>query len=148
MTRTSTVLKAILAAAALSLSAGAALAKDWFLAVHVDQNDPQVINMALNNVQNAISYFEEKGDTVTVEVVAYGPGLHMYVDGKSPVADRIAAMSLEHDTLTFSACGNTIAGMEKKTGQKVSLLSEAGVVPSGVARLMELQDEGYTYIRP
>jgi len=28
------------------------------------------------------------------------------------------------------------------------LLSEAKVVPSGVVRLMELQKQGYAYIRP
>lgn len=148
MTFTTTALKAGIASVALSLAAGAALAKDHFLAVHVDDNDPHVLNMALNNVQNAISYYEEQGDTITVEVVAYGPGLHMFVDGKSPVSDRIATMALEHETLKFSACANTIAGMERKTGQKVSLLSEAAVVPSGVVRLMELQEQGYTYLRP
>lgn len=148
MAWTKTALKAGLAAASLTLMAAAALAEDHYLAVHVDQNDPQVLNMALNNVQNAISYYAEQGETIKIEVVAYGPGLHMFVAGKSPVADRISTMSLEHDSLTFAACANTIAGMEKRTGEKVTLLSEAGVVPSGVVRLIELQEQGYSYLRP
>jgi hypothetical protein len=48
----------------------------------------------------------------------------------------------------FSACGNTLAGMQKKAGHEIALLSEANVVPSGVVRLMELQSEGYSYVRP
>jgi intracellular sulfur oxidation DsrE/DsrF family protein len=72
----------------------------------------------------------------------------MYVDGKSPVTDRIETMALESDDITFSACGNTLRNMEKKTGSEVALLSEARVVPSGVVRLMELQGEGYAYVRP
>ncbi len=118
------------------------------IAFHVDQNDPQVMNMTLNNVANVTKYYTAQGDQVEIEVVAYGPGLHMYIEGKSPVADRIAAMSLENEHLKFSACGNTIAGMKKKTGADVPLLSEARVVPSGVVRLVELQEEGYAYVRP
>ncbi|MBX2885222.1 MAG: DsrE family protein [Granulosicoccus sp.] len=118
------------------------------VAVHVDQNDPQVINMALNNVQNIYKYYESKGEKVAVELVAYGPGLNMYVEGKSPVAERISAMSLGLEDLTFSACGNTHRKMSEKKGKDVVLLSEVGMVPSGVIRLIELQEDGYSYIRP
>lgn len=118
------------------------------VAVHVDQNDPAVMNMALNNVDNLISYYTEQGDTVTVEVVTYGPGLTMLIAGESPVADRIATMSMEYDTLTFDACANTLAGMEKKAGKKIPLMSEATLVPSGVVQLITLQEDGYAYVRP
>ncbi|EEX15976.1 conserved hypothetical protein [Citreicella sp. SE45] len=121
--------------------------KTHHVAIHVDQNDPHTLNMALNNAQNLAAYYEEQGDEVVIEMVAYGPGLHMLVDGKSPVKDRIETMSLELP-ITFSACANTIAGMEKRTGETVTLLDEAEVVPSGVVRLIELQEEGYAYIRP
>ena len=118
------------------------------VAVHVDQNDPQVMNMALNNVANLTRYYEEQGDTVMVEVVAYGPGLNMFIPGKSPVVDRISTMSLGMDNLSFAACGNTLANMEKKAGKKVTLMDEATVVPSGVVRLIQLQEENYAYIKP
>lgn len=118
------------------------------LAIHVDQNDPQVMNMALNNAANVASYYKEKGEEVVIELVAYGPGLNMLVKDKSPVADRISSMSLEMDNISFAACGNTLAGMSKKAGHDVALISEATVVPSGVVRLMELQEEGYSYVRP
>jgi intracellular sulfur oxidation DsrE/DsrF family protein len=118
------------------------------VAVHVDQNDPHVMNMALNNVANLTSYYEAQGDTVMVEVVAYGPGLNMYVPGKSPVEDRISTMSLEMENLTFAACGNTLRNMSKKAGKDITLMDEATVVPSGVVRLIELQEKDYAYIRP
>ena len=66
-----------------------------YLAIHVDENDPAVMNMALNNAANVTSYYASQGDEVVIELVAYGPGLVMYIPGKSPVADRIATMSLE-----------------------------------------------------
>lgn len=118
------------------------------IAVHVDQNDPQVINMALNNVQNVNNYYASKEESVAIEVVAYGPGMQMYVAGKTPVGDRIAAMALEIEGLTFSACGNTHRKMNEKAGKEVPLISEAQVVPSGVVRLVELQEQGYAYVRP
>ncbi|SFE04925.1 hypothetical protein SAMN04488523_104317 [Sulfitobacter brevis] len=118
------------------------------VAIHVDENDPQVMNMALNNVANVISYYESVGDTVEIEVVTYGPGLNMLVAGKSPVEDRISVMSLEMDNVTFAACGNTHAAMQEKAGKDVPLMSEANVVPSGVVRLIELQEDGYAYVRP
>lgn len=129
-------------------TASVAWAETHHIAVHVNQNDPQVMNMALNNVQNMASYYREQGDDVMVEVVAYGPGLNMLVPGKSPVADRIATMSLEMDGLTFSACGNTHRKMSEKLGQEVALLDEARIVPSGVVRLVELQEQGFSYVRP
>ena len=41
-----------------------------------------------------------------------------------------------------------VDAMNAKAGQEVALLEEATVVPSGVVRLVELQEAGYTYIRP
>lgn len=118
------------------------------VAVHVDDNDPKRMNMALNNIQNLKKYYDAKGEKVQIELVAYGPGLHMLRSDTSPVKDRIAAMSLAIDGLQFSACGNTHARMSKKAGKEVVLLSEATKVPSGVVRLVELQEKGFAYVRP
>jgi intracellular sulfur oxidation DsrE/DsrF family protein len=106
------------------------------------------MNIALNNVLNIKKYYEEKGMTVAVEVVAYGPGLHMFRADTSPVADRIERMALMFDDLAFSACGNTHAAMSAKAGRDVALLDEVEITPSGAVRLIELQDEGWAYLRP
>jgi len=147
------ILAAVLALGTALLTLGTttgalAQGKTHYVAIHVDQNDPQVMNMALNNAKNVDAYYTAKGDDVVIELVAYGPGLNMLVAGKSPVRDRISAMSLEMDNLSFAACGNTLRGMEAKAGMDVPLMDEAVVVPSGVVRLIELQEEGYAYIRP
>lgn len=137
------------AALATTLATGAwAEGVTHHVAIHVDENDPQVMNMALNNVANVTKYYESVGDTVVVEVVAYGPGLNMFIPGKSPVEDRISAMSLENENLSFAACGNTHRAMSEKAGKEIELMGEAKMVTSGVVRLIELQEEGYAYIRP
>lgn len=117
------------------------------LALHVDENDPAVMNLTLNNAENVREYFAAKGEDVVIEIVAYGPGLKMYT-ADSPVKDRISAMSLQHPGTQFSACGNTLRKMSEKAGKEVKLVSEAVVVPAGVVRLMELHEDGYNYIRP
>ena len=118
------------------------------VAVHVNESDPQRINMALNNVQNMKAFYDSAGQKVEIEVVAYGPGLHMLRADTSPVKDRISVMSLEIEGLIFSACANTLKGMSQKEGKQVELVSESQMVPSGVVRLVELQEGGYSYVRP
>jgi len=118
------------------------------VAVHVNENDPKVMNMALNNVANLTRYYESQGDSVVVEVVAYGPGLNMLIPGKSPVEDRISMMSLEMESLSFAACGNTHRKMSEKAGKEITLMDEATMVPSGVVRLIQLQEDNFAYIRP
>ena len=140
-------LAATAAFALLATATGLAAGKAHKLAIHVDQNDPAIMNLALNNAQNVKSFYEAEGDTVTIEIVAYGPGLTMYTTD-SPVKERIATMSLDDPDMQFSACGNTLKKVSEKAGKDIPLLSEATLVPSGVVRLMELQEDGFTYVRP
>ena len=138
----------VFAAVFMSTTLFAADNADHKVAIHVDEKDPATMNMALNNIANIKKYYDSKGETVEIELVAYGPGLHMLRSDTSPVKDRIAAMSLEIDNLRFSACGNTHAKMSKKAGKEIELLDEASKVPSGVVQLIALQEQGFAYVRP
>jgi intracellular sulfur oxidation DsrE/DsrF family protein len=128
----------------------AADAKSHRVSIQVDQNDPQVMNLALNNATNVIEYYRAKNEDVDVDIVTYGPGLHMLRDDTSPVKDRIKRLKelAFPGKIQFSACNNTKQGMEKAEGHAISVLSEATIVPSGVVRLMELQEQGWSYVRP
>ena len=142
-------MRSTLLAAGFSILGSIAMAGEMhYVAIHVDENDPQVMNLALYNAQNVSAYYESIGDEVTIEVVTYGPGLNMLIPGKSPVADRISVMSLELEIISFAACGNTHAKMSEKAGKDVPIMSEAKMVQSGVVRLIELQEDGYAYVRP
>jgi intracellular sulfur oxidation DsrE/DsrF family protein len=118
--------------------------------IQVDQNDPAVMNLALNNATNVIEYYRAKGEDINVDVVTYGPGLHMLRADTSPVQDRIKHLKdlAFPSKIQFSACNNTKEGMEKKEGHPIAVLPEAVIVPSGVVRLMELQEQGWSYVRP
>jgi uncharacterized protein len=120
------------------------------VAIEVDQSDPQVMTLALNNASNIIEYYRDKGQDVQVEVVAYGPGLNMLRDDTSPVKDRIKQLKELNfpSALTFSACNNTKQAMEKREGHPITIVPQASLVPSGAVRLMELQEQGWSYLRP
>lgn len=137
---------ALLGAAAPSSAAD----KPHRVAIQVDQNDADVMNLALNNAKNVLEHYRANKEEVEVEIVAYGPGLHMLRADTSPVKERIKEMAEAHTPsgIVFSACGNTKRGMEKREGHAVTIIPQATVVPSGVVRLMQLQEQGWSYVRP
>jgi intracellular sulfur oxidation DsrE/DsrF family protein len=141
---------AALIAILLCMPGHAAEHKQHRVVFQVDQNDPQVMNLTLNNVTNTLDYYREKGEEVAVEVVAYGPGLNMLREDKSPVKDRLKRLKEASfpATVQFSACHNTMMGMERKEGHAIVVVPQATIVPSGVVRLNQLQEDGWSYIRP
>jgi intracellular sulfur oxidation DsrE/DsrF family protein len=50
--------------------------------------------------------------------------------------------------IAFAACNITKEGMEKREGHAIAILPGATIVPSGVVRLMYLQEQGWSYVRP
>jgi len=118
------------------------------LVIHVDENDAQRMNLALNNAKNVTKYYRAKDEEVEIEIVTYGPGLHMLRADTSPVKTRIVAFAATYENVSFRSCGNTLNGMTKKEGKKPPLLDIAEGVPSGVVHLMERQEEGWSYLRP
>lgn len=140
----------VAAAAGLAPAAHAAVKKEHRVVFQIDESDPKVMNQVLNNVANLTEYYHGQGEQTQVEVVAYGPGLNMLREDKSPVKDRLKRIKEGSfpSNLTYSACHNTMMGMEKKEGHPIKIVPEARVVPAGVVRLTELQEQGWSYIRP
>ena len=99
------------------------------VAIQVSQNEKAVMDVALNNARNIIDYYKGKGETVDIEIVTYGPGLHMLRADTSPVKERIAPMSLENPNIKFMACENTQKNQSKAEGKPVTLISEATITP-------------------
>ena len=118
------------------------------LILQVNTNEPPVMNLVLNNATNVAQYYQDLGEKVTIEIVTFGPGLHMLCDDTSPVKARIKAISESTPTISFKACGNTRENMGKAESKEIALIAEAKVVKSGVVRVMELQEKGWTYVKP
>jgi intracellular sulfur oxidation DsrE/DsrF family protein len=118
------------------------------LVLQVNTNDPATMNLALNNATNVAQYYKDRGEKVTIEVVTFGPGLHMLRNDTSPVKARIETLALSTPEISFKACGNTQQNMQKAENKEISIIPQATVVNSGVVRVMELQEKGWTYVKP
>ena len=118
------------------------------IAIQVSENDPATMTLDLNNAQNILNHYKKLNRKVDVQIVAFGPGLHLFREDTSKVKTRLSTMALENPNLTLLACGNTHANHMKAENKEIKLVSDAKVVPSGVVTLSELQERGYSYIRP
>jgi uncharacterized protein len=118
------------------------------LILQVNTNDPAMMNLALNNATNVAQYYNDLGEKVAIEVVTFGPGLHMLRDDTSPVKARIKAIKESTPEISFKACGNTQQNMSKVENKEIPIIPEATVVKSGVVRVMELQEQGWSYVKP
>lgn len=111
--------------------------------IQVSTDDVRTQNIALNN---AVNLQKEYGmDNVVIEIVAYGPGLGLLTQENKQAA-RVKSLAMQN--IHFSACGNTMAKVAEKSGKEPKLTEGVQVVKAGVSRIMELQQNGYAYVRP
>lgn len=137
------ILKLFITVMVLMMFNVAQAAKDHKLVIQVSTDDPRTQKIALNNAVNLQKIYGL--DNVDIEIVAYGPGLGLLTP-RNKQASRVKSLALQN--ITFSACQNTMNKIKKKKGKLPKLTEGVGQVNSGVARIMELQEEGYAYIRP
>ena len=120
-------------------------AKENKVVIQISDDNPRTMNIVLNNAMNLTKALGAGG--VDIEIVAYGPGLKM-VHKDSKLRGKIQKVN-SFGNVTFAVCANTMKNL--KWTEK-DLLADAfiqkAVVPGGVIRIMELQQQGYTYIRP
>ena len=118
------------------------------LVLQVNSNEPAMMNLALNNATNVAQYYKDLGEKVSIEVITFGPGLHMLREDTSPVKTRIEEMALSTPEVSFKACGNTQEKMQKAENKDIPIVRQAEVVKSGVVRVMGLQELGWAYVKP
>jgi hypothetical protein len=118
------------------------------MVIQVSREDTEGMNLALGNAVNAKKLYESRGEQFQVEIVAYGPGITMFRTDKSPVKERLDEVKKEIPGIVYSMCGNAKAAAEKREGHEIIPLPGVGVVPAGIVRVAELQEQGWIYIRP
>ncbi len=140
---------ALAAAPAFAAGAARADAPRHRLAIHIGDGEEAKMKLALANIANAADYYAGKGEDIAIELVANGPGFSMLRDN-SPVKDQIAGIAKKYPSVVFSACQHSRAGVAKKEGKKLEEIGElpqATNVEAGVARLTDLQQLGWGYVR-
>lgn len=118
------------------------------LVLQISDNDGQKMNTVMNVAANVSRLYAERGEEVDIKIVAFNAGLHMLRPDTSPVAERITNFSSSMPNVAFQACNNTREAMAKNSGKDVPLFEFAEVVPAGVVSIIELDEQGYTIVRP
>ncbi len=100
----------------------------------------------LGNIRNHVAGVGGWQNVESVELVVFGPALKSFVQGSVDPALAQALEALQGQGMTFGACGNTMKNFSITAEQ---LPSKSLILPQGgVVRIMELQEQGYIYLRP
>lgn len=108
--------------------------------VQVSEADPARWNLVLNNVANLQ---EDLGAAnVTIEIVAYGPGLGM-LKFDAPTNSRVS--EAVKAGVAVLACENT---MRNQKVARADMHPGVTYVAAGVTQIVKRQQEGWAYLRP
>jgi intracellular sulfur oxidation DsrE/DsrF family protein len=146
----SVLLRALFAALPIALLAFApAQAADKHrLALQISDDDAAKMNAVLNVAANVSKYYTDKGDEIEIQVVAFNAGLTMLRQDKSPVLARLTSFKQGMPNVAFKACQNTLDAVARNEGKEPPLVENAERVTAGVVTLIELQEKGWTIVRP
>ncbi len=111
--------------------------------LQISDPNPFKQTLVLNVASNLLKHYGQ--DKIDIEIVAFGPGLRLLMDGNS---NQLRISGLNSSGVQFSACKNTIAAFTEKLGHTPELVSEATPVSAGVVRILELTEQGYTLVKP
>ena len=101
---------------------------------------------AMRNIQNHINAVG--AENMDIKVVLHGNGLGVLMSAKEDEKLQTAVSSLKGQNVSFHVCNNTLKGRKISYSDDLYDVWEEDIVPSGVAELSHLQQQGYTYIKP
>ena len=101
---------------------------------------------AMRNIQNHINAVG--AENMDIKVVLHGNGLGLLQSAKSNDKLQMAVTNLKSQDVNFHVCANTLRGRKISYEEDLFEVFKEDIVPSGVAELSHLQQQGYTYIKP
>jgi intracellular sulfur oxidation DsrE/DsrF family protein len=101
---------------------------------------------ALRNIQNHINAVG--ADNMDIKVVLHGNGVSLLKSAVSNQKLQGDVLGLKAHRVAFNVCNNTLVGRKIDYTKDLFEVFDDDIVPSGVAELSHLQQQGYTYIKP
>ena len=148
-----TALTALMTALTLVAAVSLATADERYgkqkVVYHINYNggeDDKAYKGAMRNIQNHINAVG--ADNMEIKVVLHGNGVNMLKSAKTDQKLQSAITSLKTQNVSFNVCANTLRGRNINYENDLFEVFEDDIVPSGVAELSHLQQQGYTYIKP
>ena len=116
---------------------------------HINYNggeDDKLYRGAMRNIQNHINAVG--AENLEVKVVLHGNGVHLLKSAVGNQKLQSQVVSLKTQDVNFHVCNNTLVGRKIDYENDLFEVFDDMIVPSGVAELSYLQQQGYTYIKP
>lgn len=113
------------------------------LVVQLNKGDEHLQSEVITNIVNISKYFGV--DNVEIELVAYGKGIY-FLTKESPFKARIESLMMQD--VVFTACEDTINTLKRTKGIELDFIDGVQTVPNGIPRIMQLQEQGYSYFSP
>jgi intracellular sulfur oxidation DsrE/DsrF family protein len=113
----------------------------------INSEDAVVMKQLLSTALHLSMHYQARGETFAIEIVGYSAGVHMFRADTSPVREQLVKLLSVNPNVRFVVCEATKAGMERVEGKQVPLFEKVELTPNGPARLIELQEQGWSYVR-
>ncbi len=108
--------------------------------------DDKLYRGAMRNIQNHINAVG--ADNLEIKVVLHGNGVNLLKSAVGNQQLQSQVVDLKIQDVEFQVCNNTLVGREIDYNKDLFEVFDDMIVPSGVAELSHLQQQGYTYIKP
>jgi uncharacterized protein len=109
---------------------------------HLDTEQEDVFKLALENMKNLFK--EVRPDQCQVRLVANGKAVRLF--RKDKIGERAEDMEALHKVgARFLACRNALANNKI---ERSDLFDLCDIVPAGILELINLQAQGFAYIKP
>lgn len=147
------MLARVLIFVALAFCAGFAGAEERYgpqkVVYHINKlggEENKAYGAALTNIRNHVAAVG--ADNIDVKVVLHGDGVELLRQAVTDTALQMSVTDLKSQNVQFLVCNNTLEGREIDPDADLFEVFEEDIVPSGVAELSHLQQQGYTYVKP
>ncbi|WP_028584843.1 DsrE family protein [Desulfogranum mediterraneum] len=109
---------------------------------HLDINDEQSFNIGLTNISNLLRAIP--GKPYDLMILCNGPAVHLVME-ENCLSQAELIKELLQAEVKIQVCGNAL---ERYKITKESLVSGCEIVPLGIATLIQVQNQGYAYVKP
>lgn len=116
------------------------------IVVHVASSSGEVVNTALQEVEDYLRDARAAGRKVKVEIVANQTGMDILRSDTSAYAGRLERLHADYPNLTFIACNQTADRLREK-GVAVKLLPGVHFAPTALDEIVKRMQQGWVYIR-
>lgn len=145
--RTVVLAGVLLSTVSFSMAAGEAgegtgIDRSHRVVMQLNSGDEHVQRGVLNNIRHL--YQEVGRERLQLELVVHGAGLSLLAKNTTTLEQELARLKAGYG-VNYTACSNTMKAMKVTRGD---LIDEVGETVPAMVRLMERQEQGWTYIKP